>query len=137
MVLKKTETGPIELVEVKGELRLQFNCSCADALPLCKAMCCRMRPGWNVDILPEEKDKYETEYGLTHQLEAKLVLASIGNNCTYLSNVPANLCSIHSHKPVNCKNWHCSPGGKGEGITRFGGGWRLSPTLVQIDAKPL
>jgi Fe-S-cluster containining protein len=42
--------------------------------------------------------------------------------CVYLDH---SKCSIHEMKPENCKDWHCSPGGVGEGIKERANGWIL------------
>ena len=128
-LLHQTDSGPIELVwnEEAQAVRLQFNCRCEDALPYCRAVCCRGRDRYNVSITPEEAPKYDTELLLNDFGDVlDIVLQTDGNNCCYLKG---DSCSIHSIKPSMCKRWHCSPGGKGDGLDTWSTGWALHPTL--------
>lgn len=125
VTLRDLPSGKIELVLLKSTLPvLQFNSSCQDALPFCKAMCCRMRSGVNVELLPQE---YQTL--LCHTTKTGMVVLDSkpeDDSCVYLDE-QTDLCKIHSEKPVNCGNWHCSPNGVGEHLTKKDHGWFLSP----------
>ncbi len=126
-VLHQTDSGPIELVwdEKSQSVRLQFNCRCEDAIPYCRAMCCRGRPRYNVSVTPEEAHLYDTQ-SFVSDLGLDTVLQTDGNNCCYLNGTR---CGIHATKPSMCKRWHCSPGGKGDGLDTRSTGWALTPTL--------
>jgi hypothetical protein len=122
VVIENTKSGPIELVLVQGMcMTLQFNCSCTDALFYCKAICCRSRSGLNVILDQDEKDKFK------HRLQNGLPVlqGKADDSCVYLSGDCK--CTVHADKPRMCGAWHCSPGGKGEGIEVRDGGWFLSP----------
>jgi Fe-S-cluster containining protein len=120
MQLHQLPTGTIDLRFHNDTLYLQFNCSCADALPYCGALCCRGRPDVNVALKPGEKEKYQH-----HNYDDNLtVLQWDGERCTYLDE--QNLCKIHEEKPQTCQTWHCSPEGVGEEITERQVGWKLS-----------
>lgn len=123
MILKKVPSGIIEIVESdEGDPLLQFNCECIDALPWCKAACCRGRPQWNSGVYPDELEKFET---LDIEVEDGIkLLKFIKNRCWYLGK-DDNLCGTHPDKPRICKEWHCSPGGKGEDIKLRSNGWKL------------
>lgn len=104
--------GPFMLV--------QFNTTCDESLPVCKAMCCRMRPFFNVILTEEEILSYEAK-----NYKGQLVLQSTPNgDCVYLKD---NRCSIYETRPENCRNWHCSPKGHEDNpeITKRANGWLL------------
>jgi hypothetical protein len=119
----ETPSGPIELVLVQGAfLTLQFNCDCMDALPYCKALCCRMRSGVNVLLDPDEIGKFKSKpYRGNYILQSNPETDA----CAHLSAKCE--CTVHQDKPRMCRAWHCSPGGKGEGIQVRDGGWFMSP----------
>ena len=122
MKLVQLKSGTIDLVEVQNNaLFIQFNCSCMDALPYCKAMCCKMRPMFNVELKEGEDKKFSS----LDTTKGK-VLAIVNNYCNYLNE--ENKCSIQKDKPSGCKEWHCSPGGIGEDIKTRAQGWLLVPT---------
>lgn len=123
--LKVLESGTIDLVE-DGELYLQFNASCEDSLPYCQARCCKSRPDFNVVLSAEDAALFQTVEVRVRE-RTLTVLDNVGGNCVYLSD--DNLCGVHSHKPSACREWHCSPGGKGEGITKRDFGWKLTPAF--------
>lgn len=126
----ETKTGPVELVLVKGMFMvLQFNCECTDALPYCKANCCRMRSGLNVVLQPEEVNKFASTLVKSSGLHV-LQPQKETDACVYLSDT--DMCVVHEDKPAMCKAWHCSPGGKGDGILVRDGGWFLSPLSTDI-----
>lgn len=128
-LLHQTDSGPIELVWDKNDdmVRLQFNCRCEDALPYCHAMCCRNRTRYNVEIEADEAHKYDTQPLLdVLSTEELITLQTVGNNCCYLAG---DKCSIHATKPKRCQLWHCSPGGKGDGLTERSSGWDLQPSM--------
>ena len=128
--LVELPSGKIELVvNQQDEPVLQFNCSCQDALPYCKAVCCKGRPVYNILVPPDREDLKSQPHPFNPQFQ---VLQTEGNRCCYLSN--ENMCSIHSDKPDICRTWHCSPGGVGENLTQKCGGWNLRISqLVQQD----
>jgi hypothetical protein len=118
MELVNLPSGSIDLVHDSISLSMQFNCSCDDALPFCKAQCCRLRSLYGVPIESDEVHKFKTDvHGDLVILQKK-----VDDSCTYLEN---DRCSVHVDKPKNCSNWHCSPGGVGEGITVRANGWIL------------
>jgi hypothetical protein len=117
--LHKTEHGSIDLVFVADSLVIQFNGPCAEMLPYCKALCCRLRPNYSVALTKAEVNsgRYELED------DSALLLKSEGGNCKYLKDCQ---CSIQDHKPGYCRQWHCSPGGDGE---IHGKGFLLLPII--------
>jgi Predicted Fe-S-cluster oxidoreductase len=121
--LTELPTGKIELVNDNGQVFLQFNCSCLDALPYCQAICCVGRPKYNVELLFSEWGKYP---GRTQGTIEVLDYQDDGH-CVY-HEPNTNLCAIHSTKPIMCKVTHCSPGGVGEGLLNRQKGWLLTPT---------
>ena len=122
-------SGTIDMVLEGGEAVLQFNTTCQDALPYCKAMCCRNRDKFNVPLESDERDKYKHwQYPMFEQ-NVYLLQYNEDKECAYLCN---DLCKVHEDKPRGCQSWHCSPGGKGEGVTVRGDGWIMSPkTLIR------
>lgn len=122
-VIKDTPTGPIEIVFDGKQLVLQFNCSCEDALPICKAACCRYRPFYNVAVADEEKSKFLTQPNPDNP--EMHILQNRGDTCVYLNGSCG--CEVHSDKPKVCGQWHCSPFGVGDGITNRQKGWVVLP----------
>ena len=125
-VLVELPSGRIELTsDSQDEPVLQFNCSCEDALPYCRAMCCKGRPVYNILVPPDREDLEREPHPYNPTLS---VLPTKGNRCCYLTN--DNMCSIHEKKPPICSTWHCSPGGVGENLTQKCGGWNLRISQV-------
>lgn len=106
-------------------LLLQFNMSCAEALPVCQAMCCRMRRWYNVHLTSEEIEHggYETQ---TWESGKVVLKQTPEGDCIYLKD---SKCSIYSRRPKDCVAWHCSPGGNpgDESITKRAQGWIMVP----------
>jgi len=124
--LKEVPSGKIELVWNGVFSTLQFNCECMDALPYCKAMCCRLRQGFTVVLKEDEIGKYKSRpYPKSPDFQV-LERSADGNSCCYLDE-EKSLCTIHGHHPEMCVVFHCSPGGKGEGIKHRDGGWLWTP----------
>lgn len=130
--LVELPSGGIDLAVVDGELRLQFNTTCLEALPYCQAMCCRVQKEYSATLVAKDK---LVQLGLTRTSKSKetgeeiLVLPvkpENPNECLFLDH--EHLCSVHQIKPEECGNWHCSPGGVGEGLRTRASGWRLVPT---------
>lgn len=101
-------------------LLVQFNTTCDDALPTCDAMCCRMRPYFNVKIYEWEAFKYKTEI----QDGIRVLIAKPNGDCLYLDGAR---CSIYNDRPHQCRAWHCSPEGNKDDpqITKRENGWLL------------
>lgn len=121
LVIRDTPSGPIQLVFNGSELLLQFNCECQHALPICNAICCRYRPYYNAEVKPSELGKFKSEYIETQQLH---VLQHENGDCVYLND---NSCLVHNDKPDTCREWHCSPEGKGKGLKVKKQGWVVLP----------
>lgn len=136
MKLVTLQSGTIDLVEVQGELLLQFNASCMDALPYCHGMCCRMQHAYSAEITladllggNEPRMPLIARSAMSEDGRGILVLPVKTENeseCLFVDQ--EHMCSIHQCKPENCRNWHCSPGGVGEGLKTRAIGWRLIPT---------
>lgn len=121
LVLHSLPSGTIDIVsDTNGEPIVQFNCSCLDALPFCKAMCCKGRPMYNVLVPSDRPDLDSVQHPYNESLK---VLQCNNNCCKYLSK--ENHCSINDKKPKSCQEWHCSPGGVGENINVRANGWVL------------
>lgn len=121
-VIKNTPSGPIQLVFNGTELTLEFNCECEHALPICHAVCCRYRPFFNVEVKPDEVNKYKCD--LNEQLGLH-VLQQQDGNCVYLKD---DLCQVNEDKPKTCQEWHCSPEGKGKDLKIRKNGWVILPS---------
>lgn len=124
MKLVQLQSGTIDLVTIGDQAQfLQFNCSCEVALPYCQAMCCKQRENYNVELNEEESKKFGFQKGPNNSK----ILPIVGNSCFYLGG--DNKCTVHNiGKPATCKEWHCSPGGVGEGLKVKAQGWILIPT---------
>lgn len=132
--LVEVASGKIEIMNDGMNMYIQFNCECRDALPHCRGMCCAYRPLWNVDVKPTE---------LFSQPPLRLLKMANNPGKVYLDydretghclehDVKTGLCRIqNTTKPENCCNWHCSPGGVGEGIKFRQQGWLLSPARTR------
>jgi len=124
--LREVPSGTIDLVFNGVFSTLQFNCHCLDALPFCKAMCCRQRQGFTVLLQPDEKGKFKSRpYPHTANVEMLAADAS-GQHCFYL-DPEKHQCTIHEKSPWMCGAYHCSPGGKGDRVTHRDGGWLWTP----------
>jgi len=124
--LKEVPSGKIELVFNGVYSTLQFNCHCLDALPYCKAMCCRLRQGFTVLLTEEEKHKYESKpYARDASLRV-LQTSKDGQACYYLDQEKYQ-CTIHDHSPWMCGVYHCSPEGKGDRVKYRDAGWLWTP----------
>lgn len=128
--IREVASGKIEVVFNGVFSVMQFNCACSDALPYCKALCCRLRTSYTVILQKDEIGKFKSK---PHPHSPGLeILQDSGGNCTYLDEDA--LCGVHeAGKPWACTAFHCSPEGKGEGITHRQGGWFLSPNLVTLN----
>jgi len=124
MVIHTLPSGTIDLELVEGEVRLQFNAACADALPYCRAACCRSRPQYNVRL-----ERHEAKLFHHQHLNGLPVLLTRGKRCVYLGGDEACLC--HDSKPDGCRTFHCSPGGGNGDETVRGRGFALTPVLPQ------
>lgn len=128
MILKEVPSGKIEIVNNGSQMHLQFNCSCEDALPYCKGMCCAYRPNFNVDLEVKEMGQFQTLYH--HHMPGRMFLDYIkANGHCYAHDSSNGQCTIHPDKPKLCHEWHCSPRGVGENLTRRANGWLLMPTI--------
>lgn len=127
-VLKEVKSGKIELVYNGVYSTLQFNCHCLDALPFCKAMCCRQRQGFTVILTQKEAEakKYKTKQHPQSKGVQVLQADPTGQFCVYLDN-DKNTCSIHEDSPWMCGAYHCSPGGLGDRVKHRDGGWLWTP----------
>lgn len=125
--LVQLPSGSIDIVFDGITSSLEFNCSCTDALPYCNAQCCRLRSLYGVPLYETERYNFKwdkarqvkTDDGVFNILQSK----PEDGSCAHL--LGNGLCEVHEAKPKNCKNWHCSPGGVGEGITIRANGWIL------------
>jgi hypothetical protein len=55
--LVRVPTGSIDIVHDGPLVLLQFNCSCADALPYCHGMCCSMQMAYSAEMTQEESNR--------------------------------------------------------------------------------
>lgn len=119
-------SGSIDLAFDGTDVRVQFNCSCEDALPYCHAQCCRGRPEWNVPVTDADWVWEDMPLPTAETLDGKVVrvLPVIDNHCGFLDE--QSRCMTYDARPEACRNWHCSPDGVGEGITTRGLGWKLT-----------
>lgn len=134
VTIKEVPSGTIDVVHVKQGQLLQFNCSCADALPYCKGMCCGMRHMYNTHLTDEEaaSGKYAVLNLSTRPGENFIAFDPDTKHCIHQTS--AGFCGVHLDKPESCGNWHCSPGGVGEGVTRRSGGWFMLPIVMDNDS---
>lgn len=123
-VLRKTPTGTIDIVWDGRFTLIQMNCSCLDALPTCKGMCCRWKSGYTVRLEDDETDYRSIEY------QGQRILAPDAQRqwCTYFDPM-VSICTIHDRRPKMCRQWHCSPEGEKNDaqIQVRDAGWMLSP----------
>jgi len=126
-VLAVVDSGRIDMVWNGAFSRVEFNCSCLDALPYCKGMCCRLRAGYSIELEEDEIALFENKEHPTRKGVRILKSKEDGLNCYYLTK--EGLCSIHERKPRMCRRWHCSPGGERDDntIERRDAGWLLMP----------
>lgn len=135
ITLKKVDSGTIDLTFNGRQQLLQFNCSCADALPFCNAMCCRNRPQYNVLLSKAEEERFEKK--IQFPSDPKLhILDHKDGNCVYFDGEDCS-CTTHDTKPDICRKWHCSPGGVGEGLDLFDNGWALGPAKGDLQHEEL
>lgn len=131
--IAEVPSGTIDIVTTPDKVRIEFNCSCDDALPWCQAVCCRNRQWNNVLIEDDEKDKFDK--AIPHPSQPQLTILQPENgHCGYFDSEGCR-CKIHEDKPRQCGNWHCSPmgggpDGTGEGITQRDQGFILLPTVI-------
>lgn len=124
MTIKELPSGTVDIVFNGIFSVLQFNCNCSDALPMCKAMCCRMRTNYNVELKANELEKFDSQQ-ILGKGDRSFLPAKPDASCLYLTD--ESLCEVHNDKPENCITWHCSPGGVGDRLIRRDAGWLLSP----------
>jgi hypothetical protein len=92
-------------------------------------MCCKLQNVLSVQLNEKEMKQFgtrvfgENEIGPTNLIQIK-------PNTTECKYSKDDLCSVHNKKPEKCKQWHCSPGGQGEGITIRANGWLMLPQGV-------
>lgn len=122
--LVELPSGSIDLLGDDRALVVQFNASCEDALPYCKAVCCKGRGHTWLELEEDEAVKFRHD----RDAAGRLILRADGDRCSYLAE--GDLCSVHEDKPHFCAAWHCSPGGVGENITKRGEGWALIPEAI-------
>lgn len=134
MVVVETKSGPIELVKEGPVMFLQFNCNCDDALPYCQAMCCRMRMAYNVELHPEEVEKFKGNQQIVNNRELYVLPIKDATtwDCSYLSDCR---CTVHEDKPKRCRGWHCSPRGNinDETITKRDKGFAIMPSAIRSE----
>lgn len=135
--LQETPSGNIELVDNGIFMRLEFNTTCEDALPFCKGMCCRMRSRYNTELSEEEakSGKYKTTTFPNHPGKTFIAFKPENESCAHQDDATGH-CQVQDDKPVVCGIWHCSPGGKGEGISIRGNGWFMSPIGGPTQQEP-
>src|SRR5438309_741472 len=124
VTLVKVQSGSVDLVHSREGPILQFNCSCTDALPYCKGMCCGNRHVYNTILESGEEEKYASF--LLHGFSHYYLAYDTDKKCVY-QDKETGMCGIHGDKPSGCRSWHCSPGGVGEGIMVRDGGWFMVP----------
>lgn len=135
-LIAEVASGSIEMVFDGDSQLLQFNCSCDDALPYCRAMCCRHRPYFNILLESDEIEKFKS---VPHPQRTELfILQEEGSRCVYLNNDTCD-CVVHTDKPKACAAYHCSPGGVGDNIKMRDVGWLLLPrggNLQGVELQP-
>ncbi len=127
MKIKDLPSGTIDIVQVGAVSLLQFNASCKDALPYCKGMCCGSRYAYNVILEPEEVAAYAS---VKVKDQDVLAFDPADMRCIY-QDKEGHHCKIYEDRPSMCRQWHCSPEGKGEGINFRGLGFFLAPAITK------
>jgi hypothetical protein len=119
-------SGSVDLVWNGVFARIEFNCNCMDALPLCNGMCCRKRSGYSVELEEDELGFYQHRY---HPITGAAILATTEDGMTCIYHRIDGKCGIHNRRPKMCRQWHCSPQGalNDEEIVRRDSGWILNP----------
>lgn len=108
------------------EQTVRFRGACAEVLHICQAMCCRM-PWYTPLTLEEYKSGLYDSIVICSfadrecsNIDAPCINKRYQLNkgkdgvCKYLDR--KNECSIHSHKPQNCKEFSCANGWKIKGV---------------------
>jgi len=126
--LVETESGPIEIVHTDAGPTMQFNCKCMDALRYCSGMCCHNRHMYNTPLTEEEATRFQ-HYQLAERPGEKFIAFGSDMKCVYLDRMDGT-CTVHETKPMGCRIGHCSPGGKGEGITQRDEGHIMIPVMM-------
>jgi hypothetical protein len=132
MIIKELKSGTIDIVSNGMMLMLQFNCHCDDALPYCRAMCCKMRMKYNVALDKEEaKRLVHIDMYQDGKLVQILPWKDDDYSCIHLEH---DKCLIQDKKPHLCREEHCSPKGNLTDPTiktRFNG-WTLFPSHDRV-----
>jgi Fe-S-cluster containining protein len=131
-LLRAVPSGKIEIVWDGTFTRVEFNCDCTEANPICRGMCCRWRTGYSVELEPEEEPYYES---IPHPTRKDVRILSPNKDRTWCTYFDENkgLCKIYKTRPKMCRQWHCSPGGQPEDteIERRDAGWALFPVRME------
>jgi len=132
VTLKQFESGgTIDLVMTPAGPVLQFNCSCLDALPFCKGMCCGNRQLYNTNLTEKESKRFLSFTAEKRPGEFFLMYDPGDRKCVY-QNKTDGTCFIHNDKPRECNVWHCSPGGVGLNLLKKDQGWFMTPIMMAM-----
>lgn len=133
--LVEVPSGTIDIVHTTAGPTLQFNCSCEDALPYCRGMCCGMRHLYNTNLTEEESKEFKSFTHPKRPGEFFLAFDVRDQKCVYQDR-DYGTCNLHfTKKPAQCVNWHCSPGGVGDGIVKRDRGWFMLPMMMATETK--
>ena len=129
--LREVASGKIEIIWNGVFSRVEMNCSCLDALPLCHGMCCKNRSGYAVELEQDEIYFYQHRWHPTRDV-AILSVKEDGSSCIYFDD-KKGMCTIHERRPRMCRRWHCSSGGQidDKEIERRDAGWMLLPVRAE------
>jgi len=116
----------IDFVRQGPFMLIQFNASCDEALPVCQAMCCRMRKYYSVPLTPDEAKLLRGTWTEKDGQAVCLLDGEENGDCVYLSG---DRCLVYDDRPQACREWHCSPQGglSDPEIVKRENGWVLFP----------
>lgn len=114
-IIKEVPSGNIRVESGADGLYLLFDCDCLDALPICKAQCCRLR---GIGVYPEEEEKLDPFLEYDIGIGMPVMIRDADGACCKLDRSTCT-CTIYSDRPVTCQKFHCT-----KGATQRG--WKLS-----------
>lgn len=123
-VLKEMPSGEIRMERGADGAYLLFDCECLDALPFCQAQCCALK---GIAVLPQEEgiDLNNPPYPLVWNDNMNFWELQKGADgyCNCL-NRETRRCDVYDHRPMTCREFHCT---RGHGVR----GWKLPNQIIR------
>lgn len=108
-LLKELPSGNIRLESGADGLYLLFDADCVDCLPFCKAHCCSLN---GILLTQEEAEEFiasEIPIEWHPDLHDHEMRRDADGFCACLDR-QTRRCSIYEHRPLTCKQFHCTKG---------------------------